>query len=193
MVRLGTADEVECGMKFKWACSVPVCACKCEKRLIRNLNPIIVHVAHTAVCWIEATTEQTKGRKASIVNGRKSMVKGQLMTYGRLFRFPETHKSQPMCAKWAKADFFVCAVTKVVPARRERRSDCKRCNVLCASKKEKKSCNFSLRNPIPQDPRIDVQMFQSNSIALRRRREPKCFFNVDDADSGTQREVSVHT
>lgn len=52
MVRLGTADEVECGMKFKWACSVPVCACKCEKRLIRNLNPIIVHVAHIAVCWI---------------------------------------------------------------------------------------------------------------------------------------------
>lgn len=50
-------------MKFKWACFVPVCACKCEKRLIRNLNPIIVHVAHAAVCWIN----RQKGEKRQLL------------------------------------------------------------------------------------------------------------------------------
>lgn len=52
--------------------------------------------------------QQTKGRKASIVNGRKSAVKGQLMTYGRMSRFPETHKSQPDVCKMGESRFFVC-------------------------------------------------------------------------------------
>lgn len=130
--------------------------------------------------------QQTKGRKASIVNGRKSAVKGQLMTYGRMFRFPETHKSQPDVCKMGESRFFVCGgdeSRRPEPGPRERRSDCKRCNVLCAPRRKKrKVAIFHSEIQFLKTPESMCRCFHSNSIALRRKRERKCFFNVDDAD-----------
>lgn len=125
--------------------------------------------------------QQTKGRKASIVNGRKSAVKGQLMTYGRMFRFPETHKSQPDVCKMGESRFFVCAVTKVVPGpARERRSDCKRCNVLCAPRRKEKLQFFTPKSNSSRPPNQCADVFLPIPLRCDAKENENAFLN--DAD-----------
>lgn len=99
------------------------------------------------------------------------------------FDSPRHTKASTMCAKWAKADFSCVRWRKSSRARFERRSDCKRCNVLCAPRRKKrKVAIFHSEIQFLKTPESMCRCFNSNFISLRRKRERKCFFNVDDAD-----------